>query len=166
MRSRKGAMAMATIRRAPPSGKGCKWWLSLPFLLFASVLYVQLYLSSLSLELPSSLHHLLSFSLQDGQQQQSRSSVQDHRHHLPPPPPPFLPPEKKLFYGHVLPGGATQQKIRAPFIILPRKLGQEMLDYLCNLGFFQLDLRQLPEGDESTGFVACVDHPEIANHHY
>jgi hypothetical protein len=41
-----------------------------------------------------------------------------------------------------------------------------MLDYFRSLEFFSQDLRQLPEGDESTGFVACVDHPDIANHHY
>jgi hypothetical protein len=68
----------------------------------------------------------------------------------------------QLFYGHVIPG-TTRRK---PFVVLPRQLEESMLQYFQDMEFFQRDLRQLPPGDESTGFVVNVDHPEVQKHHY
>ncbi len=75
--------------------------------------------------------------------------------------PPFAT-AMQLFYGHVIPGTTR----RIPFVVLPRQLEDSMLQYFRDMEFFQRDLRQLPPGDDSTGFVANVDHPEVQNHYY
>ena len=68
----------------------------------------------------------------------------------------------QTFYGHVIPGTSH----RIPFVVLPRRLEDFMLQYFRDMEFFQRDLRQLPPGEDSTGFVANVDHPEVKEHHY
>jgi hypothetical protein len=66
----------------------------------------------------------------------------------------------QIFYGHLIPG-STQRK---PFVVLPRRVDESMLHFFRDMEFFQLDLRKL--SDDSTGFVANVDHPDVPNHHY